>query len=297
MIIEKRARETLTAVELDPGDELHFTLASGQCRKIRLEKTYAKIIHTTLQEPKVEEPASITNFRFFCTLTIDGHSISIAREVASQRSFYEPREFLGLRIWFDACDDIFEFLTETHGPCRPRKKARFAIQDASLRICPVLLHPWCPLPPNTLRIEDAYRGEDVWLGAYNGASAHGGLDINHPAGAPLWSPIPIDDHEMFNSLAKGDNNNRWRGFHKWPDGSTWILQSHHLVRLLVPEHQAFPPGTKYADAAGVLTGDHEHSHFVFKIIEPGRQMGEEIAIDPWILFWQMYRDRKETTAR
>ena len=70
MLIEKQARETLTAVELDPGDEILFTLASGQTRRIRLERASAKIIDTTLTEPKVEQPGGVTNYRFFCTLTI-----------------------------------------------------------------------------------------------------------------------------------------------------------------------------------------------------------------------------------
>ena len=229
-------------------------------------------------------------------LEIDGTRVQIGREVATQRSFYEPREVMGLRIWFDACDDIFNFLTDTHGGCRPRKRVRLAIQDATKRICPVLLHPWCPLPPNTLRVEDAYMGEDVWMGAYFGASAHGGLDINHPAGTPIWTPISFDDHYFFDHVTKGANNNRWRGIHRWPDGSTWILQVHHVIRLLVPEHTRLEAGTHLADGAGVLIGEHEHSHFVFKVVEPGAGDDDAILLDPWILFWQTYRDRERTGA-
>jgi hypothetical protein len=46
-----------------------------------------------------------------------------------------------MRIWFDGTQDLFDYMLETHGPCKPRKHARFAIQDATRRICPVLLHP------------------------------------------------------------------------------------------------------------------------------------------------------------
>jgi hypothetical protein len=297
MIIEKTARETLTAVEMDLEDELRFTLSNGQVRSIRLKSTSAKMFHTTVKEPKVQQRGAVTNYHFRCGLEIDGVAIEISREVATQRSFYEPREVMGLRIWFDACDNIFDFLTEEHGICRPRKRARFAIQDAQLSICPVLLHPWCPLPAGGLRVEDCYNGEDVWLGAYFGAAAHGGLDINHPAGTPIWTPIEIDDHFLFDSLAKGNNNNRWRGWHRWPDGSTWILQVHHVIRLLVPEHQPIPAGALLADGAGVFIGNHEHSHFVFKIQESGTTEEEAILLDPWILFWQMYRDRRRTTAQ
>ncbi len=169
---------------------------------------------------------------------------------------------------------------------------RLAVQDASLRICPVLLHPWCPLPKGGLRIEDCYRGEDCWMGPYGGGDAHGGLDINHPAGTPLWTPIAFDEQYFFDTLAGGANNNRWRGLHRWDDGATWILQSHHIVELLVPEHTPLPAGLKYALSAGTLTGVQEHSHFVFKIED---ERGE-FMLDPWILFWQMYRDRAATSA-
>lgn len=117
-----------------------------------------------------------------------------------------------------------------------RKAARFAVEDASARICPVLLHPWCPLPEGGLRIEDCYEGSDCWMGPYFGADAHGGLDINHPA------------------------------------------------------------GTHLADGAGVWNGSHEHSHFAFKVIEPGEDDADAIPLDPWILFRQMYQDRRITQA-
>ena len=135
------------------------------------------------------------------------------------------------------------------------------------------------------------------MGAYFGASAHGGLDINHPAGTPIWSPIDIHDHELFNRLVDGANNNRWRGMHHWPDGSTWKLTLCHLIRMLVPDHQPFPAGTHYADGAGVHIGSYEHSHFGFAVREPGDPESEDIRLDPWILFWQMYEDRKLTIAR
>ena len=292
MLIEKTARETLTAVELDVGDELQFRLADGTVRHLMVEKTSAAVHETTLANPGVPQEGARTVCRMHCRIRIDGHSVNLVRWVGCQRSFYQPWDLFGLRLWFDAVADLFAHLNETHGDCKPRKRVRLAVQDANLRICPVLLHPWCPLPLGGLRIEDCYDGSDCWLGPYFGADAHGGLDINHPAGTPLWSPIEIHDHEMFNSLARGDENNRWRGVHRWPDGSTWILQSHHLIRLLVPEHEGFPAGTRYAESAGVHVGTHEHSHFVFRVCEPGASRDEAILLDPWILFWQMYQDRQ-----
>jgi hypothetical protein len=293
MRIRREAGPTLTAVELDVDDELDFVLANGETRRIVMKNTAAWVTHTTVDEPRVEKPGAVTDYQFGATLEIDGVRVTMMREVSTPRSFYRPREVMGLRIWVDAVDDIFNFLTEDHGECRPRKQARLALQDVTLRIAPVLLHPWCPLPEGGLRIEDCYMGEDCWLGAYFGASAHGGLDISHPAGTPLWTPIPIDDHGFSGHISRGDRNNTWRGVHKWDDGTEWIIKSAHVIRLRVPEGGPLAAGTHYADAAGVLTGGHEHSHFVFAVREEGR---DEILLDPWILFHQMYEDRRLTTA-
>lgn len=283
-----RAKETLTAVEMDRGEAIEFQLVSGDVAKITLVSTDAHVLRTTLKQLGVPEQGARTDYRFSCVLDINGYEHILEREVSTQNSFYEPWMIDGMRIWLDAVDDIFEFLAEDHGECRPHKHARFAIQDAALRICPDILYPWCPLPEGGLRIEQCYRGEDCWLGAYEGTQAHGGLDINHPRGTPLWAPLDIHDHYLFNSLGNGDNNNRWRGIHKWQDGSEWIIQTHHIIELTVPEHEPIPKGRQYAIGAGVFTGCVDHSHFVFKV----HDHGQTILLDPWILFWQMYRDRQ-----
>lgn len=296
MIIEKRARSTLTAVELDIGDELHFALTSGEVRRIRICDTAASVYRSNRDQPGRKGPV-IVELKMTLVMEIDGYQVVINRWVGSQKSFYEPWELFGMRLWFDASIRLFDHLQETHGACKPRKHVRLAVQDASLRICPVLLHPWCPLPEGGLRIEDCYEGSDCWMGPYFGTDAHGGLDINHPAGTPIWTPISCDDHYLFDSLATGANNNRWRGIKRWADGSTWHLQVHHIIRLLVPEHAPLEAGVHLADGAGVLSGFYEHSHFVFAIMEPGDSEEDRILLDPWILFWQMYQDRALTQAR
>lgn len=296
MIIERQTRDTLTAVELDKGDTLQVRLADGTVRRITLESTSSSVDSTTLADLKQPRHGAHSVFRAHCQLRIDGTAVQLVRWYGNQLSFNPPWELFGLRLWFDATQDLFDLMSETHGACKPRKHARFALQDATRRICPVLLHPWCPLPAGGLRIEHCYDGSDCWLGPYFGAEAHGGLDLNHPAGTRLWTPIAIDDHALFDRLETGANNNRWRGSHRWPDGSTWILQSHHLIRLLAPEHTPLPAGLAYAESGGMLTGSHEHSHFVFKVREPEASPDDEIALDPWILFWQMYQDRNQTNA-
>lgn len=294
MIIQKQARATLTPIELDIADELHFTLANGQTRHLKVLRTGAHIYRTNKDQPGRKGPL-LVELRMSLVLEIDGHSVEMIRWVGNQQSFYEPWLLFDMRIWFDGCSKLFDHLKEVHGACRPRKDVRLAIQDASLPDCPVLLHPWCPLPPQGLRIEDCYEGSDCWMGPYEGTDAHGGLDINHPAGTSIWTPIAFDDHYYFNSLAAGHNNNRWRGIHHWPDGSIWHLQVHHVIRLLHPEHTPLPAGVQIAEGAGVLTGINEHSHFVFAIIEPGQSEEDRIYLDPWILFWNMYRDRRRTS--
>ncbi len=281
-----RANQTLTAIEMNRQEVVEFELVSGASVRLELVATGARILRTTLPQLRVEVGGGRTDYAFYCVLRINGIVHAMEREVATQRSFYQPWEIDGVRIWLDAVDDIFEFLTENHGPCRPHKHARLALQDATLRICPEPLHPWCPWPEEGLRIEHCYCGEDCWLGAYFGAAAHGGLDLNHPAGTPLWAPLDLDDHFYFNSLAMGHLNNRWRGIRRWPDGSEWILEACHMTELTVAEHVPIRKGEQFARGAGVFSGAVDHSHFVFKV----HQRGETILLDPWILFWQMQRD-------
>jgi len=302
MKIRRTAKDTLTPVEMLHGDLLEFGLLDGTIVEIELIDTGAEIMETTLKEPGVEEPGAKTTYRFWGHFIINGSEVRLEREVGTQKSFYEPWVIAGVRIWLDAVDAIFDFMRETHGPCRlqeicshnlpPRQQARLAVQDASARICPEPVAPWCPLPEGGLKIEQCYRGEDCWMGAYDGASAHGGLDINHPKGTPLYAPIDIDDHFLYNSVEMGYNNNRWRGIRRWADGSEWILQSCHMTRLTVPEHQPLKRGQQYAEGAGVWVGCVEHTHFAFII----HHMGERHLLDPWILFWQMYQDQAANKA-
>ncbi len=321
MVLQRDAKDTLTAVEMNCGDTLRFALRNGQTRSLTLEATAAKVLVTNLKELKKARGGGGTLYHFTARVRVDGHPMTMERYVGSQESFYEPYVINGMRVWFDAVSDIFGFLTEKHGECKPTKQARFAVQDATLAICPQEIQPWypndvaspspfkgeggvrvqpldrpqpspSPLPVregrNFIAIRDCYCGDDCWMGAYQGADAHGGLDVNMRKGTPHWAPIDLDDHWYFNSLAAGHNNNRWRATRKWPDGSVWTLQSHHLIKLLVPEHTPLKAGTHYAEAAGVFVGAHEHSHFVFKVTE-----GEEaILLDPWILFWQTFENQK-----
>ncbi len=315
-VYEMRAKETLTPVELNHGDTVRFTLRNGDVRTIVLEESRAEILERPLKLPGVV-------YGFQCRLRVDGHSLVLQRYVCTQESFYEPWVINGLRIWFDMVLDTFRKIPERY-PCtgnlraRPHKDARFALQDATMPICPQQMHPWYPNEKCWISIADCYNGEDCWMGPYLGQACHRGLDINHPKGDPLWAPIDFDDQWLFNSVARKHDNNRWRGIRIWPSGDVWALQSHHMIRLRVPERVPLKAGTHYADAAGVLVGSHNHTHYEFKVgrlvegkppdfDEGGRletKIFEEIPdprprqpdvfhLDPWIIFWRIFETERE----
>lgn len=287
-VVERRAKGTLTPVELNVGDELRFTLRNGEVRRVKLLATSAKVLDG--------EPGRVRKYAFDATLDIDGERHVFERFVPDQRSFYEPLEKNGLRLWLDAVTDIFTddggFMEEkglaTGTSCRPKRKARLAVNDTGDRICPEELVWWYPETNDRLDIANCYRGEDCWMGPYDGKVAHGGLDYNMKSGTPLFAPLAFDDHWLFDSLEARDNNNRWRGVRKWEDGSTWWLQAHHLNRMLEPERQPLAKGTKYAETAGVRVGVRQHTHFQFRVFDEG----EAYWLDPWIVFWQTFRDNR-----
>ena len=293
MRVERVSAPTLQVVELDIGDELVFVRSDGSRQTIVVEKSWAGVHSTTLKEPRKAAFGAHTVLRAHLQLAIDGVSVQQVRWIGCDRSFADPCRVAGLNIWFDANTDLFEHLNEDHGSCRPRKRVRLAVWEEGRRLCPMLLHPWCALPEDGLRISDCYDGDDCWLGPYFGADAHGGLDINHPAGTTLYAPLALHRHRWFDHITKGANNNRWRGECDWPDGGMWALQSHHLIELLAPEGP-IAAGMPYATTAGMLTGSYEHSHFVWAVRAPGES--DEIRLDPWLLFRQMLIDRRALVA-
>jgi PKD repeat protein len=288
-LVEREAQETLTPVELDRGDTLLFTLNNGEHRSLTVESTEARIVLSNLEEAKKGFRKGKTIYEMRCRVRIDGHPMTMQRYVSVQQSFYEPYVVNGMRIWFDAVRDIDQLFNDNHGGGLPRKDVRFAIQDMTLPICPQPVRPWYPNAENYIDVVDSYNANDVWMGLYKGADLHGGLDVNMPIGTPLWAPIDFDTQFFFNSLEMGHNNNRWRGIRTWGNGQRWVLQAHHIVRLLVPPHTPIVQNMHYAEAAGILTGDHAHSHFVFKV---GPEE-EEIYLDAWILFWQSFENNKQ----
>lgn len=312
-VLQFEAKDTLTALEMDHGDELRFRLREGRVVSLVLEKTEAAIVEEV-------NPGGIV-YRFSATCRIDGQSMRLQRYVCSQQCYYEPWVVNGLRIWLDTVRDVFDVVPVRYPrkgnlQCVPRKAARLAVQDATLRICPDQIQPWIEHEGPTLDVGECYNGDDCYLGPYLGQACHVGMDINQAKGSLLFAPIRFDTQGYFNSLTAGDNNNRWRGIRRWKNGDVWALQTHHLIDLLVPENTPLEAGVKYATTAGVHVGSHEHTHFEFKIGRPrdvaiddpasimapidfddeselAQEQPEVLHLDPWIVFWQGFEDRKE----
>jgi len=291
-IIVREAKSTITPVEMNTGDILEFKLRNGEVRTIKLETTNASVLMTNHNKLLSPQKGGGTLYHFTCKLSIDGHSMPMERYVGSQESFYEPYVVNGMRIWFDGVAAIFdqEIVSETHGKCKPGKSARFGISDMKDRICPERVYSFYDNPSNFIKIADTFNGDNCWMGAYNGYEAHGGLDVNLEPGVPNYSPIAFDNQYLFNSLAQGDNNNRWRAFRKWENSDEWIVQNHHLINLFIPENIPVKAGSKIIEASGVNSRQVQHAHYVFRLNSPLEK--EEILLDPWILFWQAFEDNK-----
>jgi len=300
MILQRRCKPTLTPVGLNHDDTLRLVLRDGRPWEMTLLKTSAEV--TERQYARYgyhdagHESGDISAYAFECDLRINGKEHHLRREVGTQAAFYEPWEIDGVRIWFDAVSCAFKakggFMVEKDWRagllCKPDHEARFAVQQADLPICPEPLRSWYPNETGRIDIRQCYNGEDCWMGPYGGAAAHAGLDINMKAGTILSAPISFDDHYLCKSIAAGFNNNSWRGVRRWPDGSEWWLQSAHLIQMLVPERTPLKAGTAYSTTAGVRVGRHEHTHFVFRVLD----QGGDYFLDPWILFREMYSDSR-----
>ncbi|MFW6169766.1 MAG: hypothetical protein ACODAD_04690 [Planctomycetota bacterium] len=136
--VSLRARETVTAVELDHGECLHFRLNSGRDVELTVLDSGAAIVETV-------KPGGIV-YRFWCRLEIDGQPVVLERFVCSQECFYEPYVIDGLRIWPDTVKKVFDLIPVRYPrqgnlQCVPRKDVRLAVQDATLRICSETIQP------------------------------------------------------------------------------------------------------------------------------------------------------------
>ncbi len=290
------AKDTFCAVELDCGESFSFKLGNGQRRVFELVSVGARVLYSNLKTPKRAQADGALVYEMRARMLADGEPVELVRYASTQEAFYEPWTVNGVRLWFDGVRDVGAFMTEKHGVCLPRKQARFAFQDATMRLCPERVFLSLEEDASTLPIARIHNGDDTWMGAFLGADAHNGLDVNSPIGAPLFAPIAFDTQFLFESLAKGDDNNRWRAVRTWPDGTRWIWQAHHLLSAFPPEGAPVRGGDVFCEAAGIKYGAHPHTHFMFRV-GTSEDMDEAanagILVDPWMMFWQGFEDRRD----
>lgn len=298
MILKRQAKPTFTPFNLGLGDSFQFVLSSGNIWEMTLLETSGEVLsrcrHGGVAKDPGHQQGDIASYGFSALVKMNGREHLLRRVVGTQESFYEPWVIDGVQLWLDAVACVFMdaggFMGEKDWRpgqiCMPQNAARFAVQESNRSICPEAVSPWYPNSTGRIDISDCYTGEDCWMGPYSGGAAHCGLDVNMAAGTPIIAPIALDDHYLFNSVEAGFRCNRWRGIRHWPDGSQWQLQCHHLLEMWVPERTALAAGTAYAAGAGTAVGLHEHSHFMFQVIEQGGQYW----LDPWILFWQAFQN-------
>ena len=302
MTLNRTIKPTITPFELNKDDALVLTLPSGEKWEMRLLGATAEVLERRagLHVDRGHEGGDVVSYGCDARVAINGREVVMHREVASDKTFYKPWEVDGVRIWFDAADCAFlhkgGFMAEKDWRggvvCCPSKQTRWAVQEAGLDICPEPLNDWYPNPSGKLDISQCYIGNDCWMGPYNGGAAHGGLDINMPSGTVLTAPIDFDEQFLYNSLAAGNNNNRWMGVRKWPDSSIWVLRACHLVDMLVPQYAPLTRGTPYATTAGTAVGLREHTHFVWRVYE----QGSSCFLDPWILMHEIWAQRARVTG-
>lgn len=284
----------LKAVEMNIGDTLLYHLKNGQIRNFILKETSATPLFI-YKNPDIKSEQSGIVYKMNCVINADGKDIELQRIVSAQQSYYEPWHINGVTLFFDAVKVIDNFIHDNHGStggeAYPKKDARFAFIEYQDNFSSQDLKPWYPNTQNFISIKDAYQGGDTWLGGYRKDVAHNGIDINIPNNTPLWAPIDFDNQYYFNSLEKGDNNNRWLGVRDWPNGEKWILRTHHMTELKVKQNIPIKQGEFYGTAGGVLTGGYPHIHFYF--IWENKNL--KTALDPWILFWKIFENNKKNS--
>ncbi|MCX8035839.1 MAG: twin-arginine translocation signal domain-containing protein [Candidatus Sumerlaeia bacterium] len=158
-VLERKSKATLTPIGLNHGETLRFVLRDGRPWEMTLLATSAEVIrrHSARRgrlDPN-HESGDIAAYAFDCDVRINGTAHHLRREVATQASFYEPWEVDGVRLWFDAVSCAFKedggFMAEKDWRggllCKPFHKARFAVHEADLPICPEPMLPWYPTTP------------------------------------------------------------------------------------------------------------------------------------------------------
>ena len=299
------AHATASVCELNVGDVLEFALKSGEVRRLKLTGASWKVLERRGDD--------VRRYSFTTELEIDGKPTPLTCTVPSSDFLNgKPFEVAGLNVWPDGVQDIFRdgggYMLEKDfrhvaGTCRPMRRARIVLQDATLRVVPEKVRLWWPVKSWPLDVNDCYNGRDCWMGPWyeyvgteRGGETHCGIDMNMPAHTPLTAPFALDDQHYFHAVKKGNNNNRWRGIRRWSENEWWWIQAHHIdTPYLVPENRPLAAGTVYALSGGQWAGEFTHTHFNVRVFtrRKGADGLDEIEshwINPAILFHQMRLD-------
>ncbi|MDP6507290.1 MAG: hypothetical protein QF886_26920, partial [Planctomycetota bacterium] len=100
MILERKAKDSLTPFELNHGDKLHFELCDGKVTEIELVSTSARVVDRDYATYGYLNHGDISVYAFDCELLVNGVEARIERFVGSQESFYGPLDQDGIRLWF-----------------------------------------------------------------------------------------------------------------------------------------------------------------------------------------------------
>ncbi len=310
--INLEAKQTITPVKLSHGEIVEYIRKDSGTLRIELLSTSANILYTNRDKIPNGEPVGGRGNQYRARLLyeitadvlVNDLPMTMRKYVGSQESFYEPYVINGVRIWFDAVSDIFEqdggFLSTARNADgrgnlivddKPNKNARFVFQDMTNRIAPGEIHAWFKdsayrdknfiYKENFIDIGRTFNGDDVYLGAYLGGESHGALDINMEMNSLMYAPFDLDEQEGI----------RAEGTKTWPDGSTWAINTGHVIEKYVPDNTPVKGGTPYGRGARRACWWHPHAHFGFEIIESGIRYD----IDPWILLHTIFLDRSSVS--
>lgn len=301
--LELSAHDGLTVCELDVGDTLLFRMKDGRIRRIVLTGASSEALERA-------DGFHVTKYSFTQTYLVDGVERTLTCVVPSD-DFVNARPFAfdGLELYPDAvldsyhdaggflCENGYRYIAAT---CRPMRRVRLVVQDASCRLVPERTQPCFVGANRPLKVENCYDGRNCWAGPTcddpaNAGETHCGLDVNMPASTSVCAPIAFDEQHYLSRTTRGDKNNRWRAVRRWSADEFWWYQIHHIDHVLKDEDGPISAGERFALSGGQWCGSFTHSHFNLRVFSrtgtmDGLPVWEAHWINPALFFRQLQID-------
>jgi len=304
--VELAAHEGLSVCELNVGDTALFRMADGCVRRIELAGASSEIL------ARRKDGTRVSRYSFTMKLVVDGVERTLVTTVPSSAYVNAvPFEFDGLQIFPDGVTDTYwdagGFLRENTWrwlaiTCRPSRRARLVLQDASCRLVPERTHACFAGADHAIADNQCYDGHNCWAGPNCDdyrflGEAHGGFDFNMKPRTPVYAPFAFDDQFYLARVSRGDSNNRWRGIRRWSADESWWFQCHHIDEPITAEGRPLAAGERFALSGGMWTGAFDHSHFCLRVLRrvgtmEGLPAWESHWINPALLFRQMRADKQ-----